>query len=263
MYQCFQDDDFYDDTLTEEDGIGEEDMGEEELGGPYGFADLDDMMENFSPEEVEQKPLMWQVAKYCLLSAGVLAGMFSVKIFKDSKAKFGHYILKFMTLLEEIGIETSAYALLTNEDMKLIDKIAAEDRKRAEEMIPVDKKYSGPKAEIKRWQLRIIPVVAEACRVIAHAKWRKKRGKNPSKAYREEMNPRKALAMAYADLEKFDALCGMRLGPVLVNLVDAARLTQKNIRMDNYNGVNILITPRSTAEEILAYFYRKRRKVRR
>lgn len=102
-------------------------------------------------------------------------------------------------------------------------------------------KRSQVTSHITRWEGK------GALYIVAHSKFQKSRGKNPSEPYKGELNPRKALLLALAELQKFDPMCGSYIPASIAQMVGVAKFTNQEVT-GTFNGVTITANPTSSPE---------------
>lgn len=90
--------------------------------------------------------------------------------------------------------------------------------------------------------------------VVAHAKFQASRGRRPSCTYRNELNPRKALALALVDIKKYEASCGENISYSVSVTTEVAKMAGIEISFD-FNGVAIVAKPGCKASDLEVYFH--------
>lgn len=88
---------------------------------------------------------------------------------------------------------------------------------------------------------------------VAHAKWRRSRGRNPSEPYGREKNPKKALALALKELSVYVPMAGSLVTDAARHMARTARLTGEPCTA-KFNDVQITARPGDTPNSILSYY---------
>ncbi len=81
--------------------------------------------------------------------------------------------------------------------------------------------------------------------VVAHARYQRSRGKNPSECYKNETNPRKALLLALSNLRIYEVMVGEYIPTSITRMVAIAKLTNQEVT-GKFNDITItadLVTP--------------------
>lgn len=90
--------------------------------------------------------------------------------------------------------------------------------------------------------------------IIAHARWQKSRGRNPSEGYGFEKNPHKALEVAYAELATYRTSAGQHLARAAEEMVVLAKFTKRPCSTD-FNGIELTATHESNADAIVDFYH--------
>ena len=105
-------------------------------------------------------------------------------------------------------------------------------------------KRSQVLACISRWEGK------GALYIVAHAKYQHYRGRNPSESYKGELNPRKALLLALAELRTFEPMCGSYIPASITEMVGIAKFTKQEVS-GTFNDVTITASPTTSPEMLV------------
>jgi len=90
--------------------------------------------------------------------------------------------------------------------------------------------------------------------VVAHAKWQRSRGRQPSESYKGEANPKKALELALKELKVYEPQCGEMVNHTAARIVEIAKLTG-NMVTAKFNDIELKAWPMSTARHVIDDFH--------
>jgi len=92
--------------------------------------------------------------------------------------------------------------------------------------------------------------------VFAHAKWQRSRNREPSESYKEESNPKLALALATKELKTFDPMASTQISFVANKMVQISHLTGNSVTA-KFNGVEIIASPGDTSVSIVSFYHKE------
>ncbi len=86
--------------------------------------------------------------------------------------------------------------------------------------------------------------------VVAHARYQRSRGKNPSESYKDERNPFKALRLALDNLRIYEAMAGDYIPASITRMAAIAKLTNQEVT-GKFNDVTITADPLTAAATLV------------
>lgn len=89
--------------------------------------------------------------------------------------------------------------------------------------------------------------------VVAHAKWQKSRGRNPSESYKSNGNPRQALALALEELHRYEPMAGENVSYTVERMVKIVNLTGDQCIAD-FNDIHLIVNPDDKYDDIVGFF---------
>jgi hypothetical protein len=94
----------------------------------YGITELKSrLMEGVSPGKIKQMPLLWCAQKYTALAVATTTELFMEEVYSDPGCTLGEYMYRLVTSLrEDTGIDILSFNSLSDEDWKIIRRIAEE-----------------------------------------------------------------------------------------------------------------------------------------
>lgn len=87
--------------------------------------------------------------------------------------------------------------------------------------------------------------------VVAHARYQRSRGKNPSEPYKGERNPFKALRLAHDDLRIYEPMCGSWIPASIATMSAIAKLSNQEVT-GKFNDVSVTADPTTPASVLVA-----------
>jgi len=92
--------------------------------------------------------------------------------------------------------------------------------------------------------------------VVAHAKWQCSRNRKPSESYKEESNPKRALALAIEELKTFDPMAGTDVSFAADKMVKICHLTGNSVTAQ-FNDVELVAFPGDVPKSIVKFFHKE------
>ena len=89
--------------------------------------------------------------------------------------------------------------------------------------------------------------------IVAHAKWQRSQGRNPSESYKGKTNPKEALTLALEELGHYEPMAGENVSYTAVRLVKITSLTGQPCTA-YFNDIKLVANPGDKSDNIVDFF---------